>query len=378
MKEIYLYGEVGVDFTAKELAGVKGDLTVHINSGGGNVYDGLAIYNLLRKAGKVEISIDGLCASAASIIACAGKVTMAENGIFMIHLPLAGLEGYFNSTDLEGVQKSLEAVKSAILATYAAKTGKSTEELTALIESESWLSAAEAQELGFVDEISGAVAREMKGSLLIVNGVQFDCKGLDIKETVEMEKGSPRAAIFAENLKRLRFKKKMTRAQVADALSITETSYGAYERAIRQPDFDRLFQLAGILDCTASDLLEETVEMDEVIMSKYKDSVLAAERGRIKALTALKNGAAEVDAVIDVAIEKGKEAAEVEPYVEAIKAAQASRPASGIEELKALIKDNMRSGAEGVEGTAEVADGKIAQSDLISKYANEMVGAKNG
>ena len=311
MKEIYLYGEVGVDFTAKSLAGLTGDLSVHINSGGGNVYDGLAIYNLLKKAGAVEISIDGLCASAASIIACAGHVTMAENGIYMIHLPLAGLDGYFNSADLEGVQKSLDAVKSAIIATYQAKTGKSAAELTSLIESESWLSAAEAKELGFVDEISGAVESELHGQWLIMNGVQFDCKGLG-----------------AEKLKAL---------------------------------------------------AKEKVTMENEVMAKYKESVLTAERTRIKNLSLMKNGVAEIDAVIDAAIATGKEAAEVTPYLDAIKKAQAARPAANaLEELKALIRDNMKSGAEGVEGSAEVTDSKFMQAELVTKYANEMVGAKNG
>ena len=274
MNEVYLYGEVGRDFTARELIEVERGSQVHINSGGGNVFEGLAICNVLKKAG-AEIVIDGLCASAASIIACAGKVTMAENGVFMVHLPTAGLEGYFNSSELAGVQKSLEMIKAAIITTYQAKTGLSESELTRLMESESWLSAEQAKALGFVDEILSA--------------------GGDYK------------------------------------MEVTD---------------------------------------------KLKASVLVAERGRIKALNALKSGVVEIDALIETAIERGAEVEEVKPYIAAIEAARANKPDNGLEELKALIRDNLSSGAANVGASIPAVDKKQAQADLITKYANEIGGRK--
>ena len=152
----------GSGVTAKgfidEMEAVDGELTdieMHINSPGGNVYDGVAIYNYLkRQAAKVTVYIDGEASSIASVIAMAGdEIIMPENALLMIHDPMAGVCGYLNAPELRDMADKLDVVKKGILSAYRAKTGKDDDELWALLEAETYMDATQAHELGFVDTI---------------------------------------------------------------------------------------------------------------------------------------------------------------------------------------------------------------------------------
>jgi len=164
--EIWIYEEIGEDFwtgggiTAKnfqkELAAIKaGQIDLHINSPGGLVFDGITIYNLLKNhPANVTTYIDGLAASIASVIALAGdKVIMAENALYMIHNVSGGVIGTAN--EMRDYADKLDKVEGSSIKTYAAKTGKTDEEIKALLDAETWMTADEALEMGFVDEISG-------------------------------------------------------------------------------------------------------------------------------------------------------------------------------------------------------------------------------
>lgn len=162
--EISIYDEIGMwGVTAKQFIGdlkalgdVK-DITVSINSPGGSVFDGLAIYNALRASGaNVTVKVMGIAASIASIIAMAGKkIVMPENSFMMIHNPLNVIYG--NADDMREMADILDKVGSSLVATYVARTGKSEEEVKALMDAETYMTAAEAKELGFADEVIPAV-----------------------------------------------------------------------------------------------------------------------------------------------------------------------------------------------------------------------------
>lgn len=162
--EISIYDEIGMwGVTAKQfisdlkaLGDVK-DITVSINSLGGSVFDGLTIYNALRASGaNVTVKIMGIAASIASIIAMAGKkIVMPENSFMMIHNPLNGIYG--NADDMREMADILDKVGSSLVATYVARTGKSEEEVKVLMDAETYMTAAEAKELGFCDEVIPAV-----------------------------------------------------------------------------------------------------------------------------------------------------------------------------------------------------------------------------
>lgn len=164
--EIWIYEEIGEDFwtgggiTAKnfqkELSDIKaGQIDLHINSPGGLVFDGLAIYNLLKNhPANITTYIDGLAASIASVIALAGnKVIMAENALFMIHKASGMVMG--NSDDMRDFADKLDKVNGSIATTYMGKTMKDEKWIGDLMAAETWMSADEALSQGFIDEISG-------------------------------------------------------------------------------------------------------------------------------------------------------------------------------------------------------------------------------
>lgn len=164
--EVWIYEEIGEDFWSgngitaksfqKELAEIKAkQIDLHINSPGGLVFDGITIYNLLKQhPATVTTYIDGLAASIASVIALAGdRVIMAENALFMIHKASGMVFG--NSDDMRDFADKLDKVNSSISTTYISKTKKEEKEINDLMTAETWLTADEALEAGFVDEISG-------------------------------------------------------------------------------------------------------------------------------------------------------------------------------------------------------------------------------
>lgn len=149
---ISMFDEPG--FTSQELAsrlsGVSGTVKLRINSPGGSCVDGLAIYNLLRQSGcRIEVEVLGVAASAASMIAMAGdSIAMAVGSMLMIHEPrLLGISG--TSDDLREAADTLDRLKASYAEVYAARTGKSAEEISALLKAETWMNADEAIASGF-------------------------------------------------------------------------------------------------------------------------------------------------------------------------------------------------------------------------------------
>ena len=168
--EVFIYGDIGEswwgdsvaasDFV-KEIAALDvEELTVRINSYGGSVSDGLAIYNALKRhKASVTVSIDGVAVSIASLIAMAGDtVEMAENAMFMVHAPWGYASG--NSALMREYADLLDKYAQAMSNSYAAKTGKTAEDCLALLTDgvDHWFTAAEAQAEGYVDTVTTALA----------------------------------------------------------------------------------------------------------------------------------------------------------------------------------------------------------------------------
>lgn len=172
--EISIYDEIGLwGISAKtfiaELRGL-GDrhVTIRINSPGGEIFEGNAIYNALRRhAGGVTVAIDSLAASMATVIAMAGeKRTMAENGMFMIHNPWSLSAG--ESKDFRRQADLLDDLKANIVSAYAGRTGMDRNELSEMMDAETWLTAKEAKRHGFITDITEPMkmAAKFSGSLL--------------------------------------------------------------------------------------------------------------------------------------------------------------------------------------------------------------------
>lgn len=139
-----------------DLAAHPGDLTVYINSPGGDVVAGSLIYSMLREhPGNITVRIDGLAASAASVVAMAGnRVEMAPTAYMMIHN--AATVAFGNTRDMQAAAEMLAEVDRGIRTAYQLKTGKSDRELAKMMDAETWMSAAKALEEGFIDAISYA------------------------------------------------------------------------------------------------------------------------------------------------------------------------------------------------------------------------------
>jgi len=163
--DIWIYEDIGEGwfggFSAKQFAdevkklGKVDTMNVYINSAGGDVFDGVAIYNILkRNRAKVIVEIDALAASIASVIAMAGdEIRMADNALMMIHNPWGMAIGDVN--EFLKIIDTLNKVKdSSIMPAYQKQTGLEEERIAELMDDETWMSAAEAKEYGFIDEVT--------------------------------------------------------------------------------------------------------------------------------------------------------------------------------------------------------------------------------
>jgi ATP-dependent protease ClpP protease subunit len=143
-------------------AGDATTLNVYINSPGGDVFEGRAIMAAIsRFSGKTVAHIDSLCASAATSIALAcNEVEMSEGAFFMIH-NASGL-AWGDKTAMRETADLLEKIEGSIVGDYTAKTGKSADQIVAWMDAETWFSAAEALDNGFIDRITAAPAKAAK------------------------------------------------------------------------------------------------------------------------------------------------------------------------------------------------------------------------
>lgn len=152
-EETWWGDEVTPKIFKDELLAGTGDITVWINSPGGDVFAAAQIYNMLMEyTGKVTVKIDGLAASAASVIAMAGgDVYMSPVSMLMIHNPSTIAIG--DSEEMLRAKALLDEVKESIINAYELKAGLSRTKLSHLMDAESWMNANKAIELGFADKI---------------------------------------------------------------------------------------------------------------------------------------------------------------------------------------------------------------------------------
>lgn len=172
----WLGDEVTPKIFKQELDKCRGDLDIFINSGGGDVFAGMAIYNMLtRYEGKKTVHIDGLAASIASVIAMAGdEVIMPENAMIMIHNAWTICRG--NRNDLRKVADEVEKIDGLIADTYARRGNKTGAEYAAMMDAETWFTAQEAKEAGLIDTIEAGkqIAASMDGDFLCASGIRID------------------------------------------------------------------------------------------------------------------------------------------------------------------------------------------------------------
>ena len=370
--ELLLYGEIsdaswyGDEVTPKkfadDLAACGGkNLTVRVNSPGGDVFAAQAIYNQLKAySGKVTVKIDGMCASAATVIACAGEtVIMPSNTIYMIHNPKSAMLGYYDAVQLGKVSDRLTTVKQTIVNVYMGRVGNTLSEVQVKhkMDSEEWMTADKAKEYGFVDEIADEIPIENRweDNLLIVNSVS--CK-LDRFENV-----ADLRAILPEKKKR---------SDTIMGMTATEA-------------------LAAIKNLLMGENKEvQTQEAQQGTSAQNAEDVRAAavaqERTRMTALDALKNGNPAVDSIVEAAKANGASAEDVKPYVDAAASAQPAPTDTKNEEkmlaaIQTILQDSKDSHANDVRPTPQPMNGgeaaeKERNINDIATYANRLRGVE--
>lgn len=354
--EILLYGPIASSRSwfndtvtpqefVRDLESLNGkDVTVRINSGGGDVFAAHAIHNqLVAYKGRVTVIIDGLAASAETIVAMAGqKIIMPSNSMMMIHNPAIGMDDYYTAEDLQKYVDALTAIKGSIVAAYKKRCKLSSEELEILMDAETWMGAQECLDKGFADEINGSIETVLNGNTLIINSAKYDLtaykNAASIKSCInEKEKNMSRLEEILDSLG-LKIvdspKAKNTTVQVATPVSPQPTDNSA---AI--------------------------------------EAAVAAERQRIVDLEALDSGDnAAVKAIINQAKADGKTVAEIQPYIDAVKTVPAAQNAAQ-RTVADMIADNKDSGADGIASGA--TDDAALEKAADAKAMDNMVEIMN-
>lgn len=182
--EVRIYDVIGESFwgdsvsakSVREELDKLGDIDeidLRINSQGGAVFHALAIYNALKEhPAKVNVHIDGLAASAASLIAMVGdSIFISENAFVMIHNPRGYVYG--ESKEMRKYAQTLEQIRKSAVATYADRTGQSKSKIGEMMDEETWLSSDEAIDKGFADEITKNKSKGEKSEKMISDLSQF-------------------------------------------------------------------------------------------------------------------------------------------------------------------------------------------------------------
>jgi ATP-dependent protease ClpP protease subunit len=244
-QKVTLSGTVGDDWfgdgfthahVVAALADLDGDIKVHLNSGGGIASEGAAIYSTLASYnGRVDIVIEGIAASAASLIAMAGEtVTMADGAVMMIHDPMNITVG--NSAEHAKTIEELEVYAKSYAKIYAKKSGKTANDCRDIMRAETWFDGDQAVEAGFADEAGASKARpvaayDYRAYAHAPKGFVAQAKAKDwsIAKYVNHDDKPPTAASVAKD-------EDMTDKERADALAAELATLKA-EKAKIESDF---------------------------------------------------------------------------------------------------------------------------------------------
>lgn len=209
---LYIYDMISADWGVSALSVIDalaqvGDaktLNIHINSPGGDVFEGRAIMAALQRyEGKTVAHIDSLCASAATSIALAcDDVMMSDGAFFMIH-NASGM-AFGDKKTMRDTADLLEKVEGSIVSDYTKKTGKPMDEIAAMMDAETWMTAQEALDHGFVDSIVEAKTKPKNAwNLAAYNNAPQELKPPDPEQETETET-EPAVGFFMSNANRLK------------------------------------------------------------------------------------------------------------------------------------------------------------------------------
>lgn len=314
-----------------DLAAVKGKskITVKLNSCGGDLYTGIAIHNAIKALGAhVNVIVEGIAASAASVIMCAGDTVQVYPGsLVMIHEPACTVIDYCNIDDLKAIIKMLNAGIDATAEIYAVKTGDEIDHLKSMMHKETWMTGKEAIENGFADELLSGADPDMKmigKDVLMVAGVRHDVRGLHIPESLNITRVSAAAPKAAE------IKKPGAKAAGANEEGGTKTMFK-----------------------TTEELRTAEPQLVSQIEAAAAAEAVANERKRIQSIDEIAPSVGDIEMVQDAKYGEGACTAEQLAF-----RAMQKQAKLGTKHLENVAADNKASNAQKVEAAANDGDDK--------------------
>ncbi len=315
----------------------KAKVTVHINSVGGDMYGGIAIYNRLKGlSGEVITINDGLAASAGSIIFQAGDVRKVNSGSnLMIHGALGFLYGYYQVPDLQAAIKQLEAHNKAGINIYEERTGRAFKDIKKLVDAETWMTGEEAVTEGFADEVISAEVEEPVEMKLTPDSTRLMVNGM---------------AVAACCLSNIPDRIPHMSAEEWGEMSATDEEISTPENSMQAENpSDINNSLIGGNEMDIKNVEEMRTAFPELV-SQIEASAKAegarAERNRIQGIEAIQNAIGNAELVKNAKYGENPLTAEQLSY-EAMKA----QAAIGATVVKNLEEDTEESGTEEVEPT---------------------------
>lgn len=281
----------------------KSEIVVKINSGGGDLYTGIAIHNALKGLkGHKTVIIEGLAASAASVIACAGDDVQVHVGsIIMIHGAAVGVVDYMTAEDVKKIAKNLEAANNAIAQIYHEKTGLEVDTLRSMMKAETWMVGQDAVDKKFANTLLSDAGPSMSltadRKILLVAGVRHDMKAFhNIPGNIPVEQDAPAPKAAANNKKppvsgegETTMTEKELRAQFPDIVAAIETA--ATEKARTEAVQQERARLKAI-----EEIESQIGDKKLIAAAKYGESACSAEQLALRAMQAqAKLGAAHVE-----------------------------------------------------------------------------------
>lgn len=337
--------------------GSKDNITIHINSVGGSLYAGLAIYNRLRSISANVITVnDALAASAASIIFQAGNTRKVHAGSnLMIHGAAGFLYGYYQVPDLKDAIKGLESANKTAAAAYAQATGKDAASVKSMMEKETWMTGQEAVDAGFADEVIDGES-EISMSLspdkrfIVSNGVAMSTHGMGVYPTGIKTMTAAQAAIFVG--------KNAPEPSVQPAQQVTNKKIGG-------TNMDKITTMEALRDAYP-DLVSQ---VEAAAKASEKADGIKAERARIQGIEAIEAAIGDKEMVREA--KYGETPLTAEQL--AFKAMQA-QAAIGATVVKNLEDDAAKSGAAGVAADPAGSDPKTKEEDEEAQAVNLIAG----
>lgn len=358
--DLYIYGPIvssaswwddsidAVQFSEDLKALGDKDVTVHINSPGGDVFAAHAIHNqLIAYAGNVDVVIDGIAASAATIIAMAGaRITMPTNSMMMIHNPAMGLDDHYTADDLDKYANALRAVRQSIIAAYMKRVSVDQAQIEQMMDAETWLTAQECVDMGLADAIDGRIKSVLDGNNLIVNSLKIDITNYKNRE------GLAHCVNAQDEKKGAEVLSKSKLEEILNALGLRIDDAAELQPA---PAKAPTTEAAPAVDANA-----------------IAAAAVAQERQRMADLDAMADGNPAVAAIINTAKRNGQTADDVRDYVAAVQGIKSAAQ----NQLLDMQAESKEGGTDGIAAGA-VDDSKTEDEKVMDMIAQAM-GGKGG